>query len=122
MKSITLIFFLGYLNILSAQHFMTDTCHLKGAIKSVFYEEQTFFSPDEIDTRETLHYFFNKQNRTVKIDRSLYIKFEGETFYSSIERKYEKSGIRYSSQIYRQDNNVFSITDFIYDANGHLIQ
>jgi hypothetical protein len=122
MKYISILFFLGYLNIVSAQEYMTDTCHLKGAIKSINYEEQTYFSPDEIDTRETLHYVFNKQNRTVKIDRSLYIKFEGESFNSSIERKFDNSGVRYSSEIYRQDNKVVSITDFIYDANGHLIQ
>ncbi|GAA0876461.1 hypothetical protein GCM10009118_28710 [Wandonia haliotis] len=122
MKYISLIFFLGYLNNLSAQDFMTDTCHLKGAIKSIIYEEQTYFSPDEIETRETLHYVFNKQNRTVKIDRSLYLEFQGESFNSSIERKFDNSGVRYSSEIFRQDHKVFSITDFIYDANGQLIQ
>lgn len=122
MKYISLIFFLGYLNNLSAQDFMTDTCHLKGAIKSIIYEEQTYFSPDEIETRETLHYVFNKQNRTVKIDRSLYLEFQGESFNSSIERKFDDSEVRYSSEIFRQDHKVFSITDFIYDANGQLIQ
>lgn len=122
MKYISLICFLGYLNNLSAQDFMTDTCHLKGAIKSIIYEEQTYFSPDEIETRETLHYVFNKQNRTVKIDRSLYLEFQGESFNSSIERKFDDSGVRYSSEIFRQDHKVFSITDFIYDANGQLIQ
>lgn len=122
MKYISILFFLVYLNNLSAQEFMTDTCHLKGAIQSIIYEEQTYFSPDEIVTRETLHYVFNKQKRTVKIDRSLYIKFEGETYNSSFERKYDDSGVSYSSEIYRQDNKVFSITDFIFDASGHLIQ
>jgi hypothetical protein len=117
------LYILFTFNILTiySQSEVVDNSSLKGQVKSFIYESKFYFTPGIIDVFKKIEYQFNVNGKITHKSNISYFDFDEDTSYSNYQWNYDILGNYLSEELYYQNSELFSKTQYKTDSSGRVL-